>query len=541
MYTRPKLYLLGALLLALFTVKSGWTQTFQWATGSEGTSLLQTADIATDDLGNSYIVGEFNGTLIFGTDTIISATHYANGPELFVAKFDPDGVPLWINKASGPGLYDQCQGESIDIDAAGNAYVTGYYRNQTGFGLDSMTSVGANSNVFVAKINASGIWQWASSAGMDNMAAGTDIAVAPNGMLYVGGYFSDSTYFYGDFLSSDGLVDLFLAQYDNLGNYQWVRKIGGGGFDIYGDICTDANNNIYITGAYDSTTTIGANVLTTTGLKDVFVAKYDGSGNVLWANGYGSSSEDQGFGIEADNLGSIYITGRFRTFITFGATSLSSSGGDDFFLVKMHDNGVVDWARRGGGPDFATTTGVSISANYEPVICGYYNYTMNVGGNIISNANANGSTDAFVAKYDTIGVAIWAHSGGSLSSDDAEAISCDALGNAYITGRYTADAMFDDQEITLTGSSKIFVAELNDWLLTTNVSGLVQCSNPAIQVDYTVNGSFNAGNVFTAELSDANGYFDNPVNIGSVSSTTSGSITCNLPYGFSKNPRESIK
>lgn len=526
-------YRLGGLLIALaalFTGSRACAQTFQWAVGSDGTSNVQTADIATDASGNSYVTGEFYGQLIIGTDTITSAPHWANGPELFVAKFDTDGNPIWVRRASGPGQGDICQGENIALDAVGNAYVTGYYRNNAGFGIDTITSVASNSNVFIAKIDPNGNWLWAQTAGIDNLSAGTDIAVSGSGNVYVGGYFFNQTAFGTDTLTSSGLGDLFLAQYDLSGNYQWVRQLGGADFDAYGGMDADVAGNVYVTGAFDSQTTIGAFNLAGNGLNDIFVAKYDVNGNTQWALSAGGTGADHGYGIAADPWGNSYVTGRFQGAITFGPTTILSAGGDDFLLVKYDGLGNLLWARRGGGPDFATTSDITTTTtDGRPVVTGYFSNQMIIGFDTLTNNPLNGSTDMFVAKYDTAGNATWARNAGSSSSDDGEAVDVDPNGNIYVTGRLTADGEFDAFDVITNNTTKIYVTKLNDWLMTVNVSGLVQCSNPPITVTYVANGPFTAGNTFTAQLSDEWGNFGSPVNIGSVSSTSSGNITCNIP------------
>lgn len=57
------------------------------------------------------------------------------------------------------------------------------------------------------------------------------------------------------------------------------------------------------------------------------------------------------------------------------------------------------------------------------------------------------------------------------------------------------------------------------------------CVGATVQVSYSATGTFNSGNVFTAQLSNASGSFASPVNIGTLTSTTAGNITANIPTG----------
>lgn len=81
----------------------------------------------------------------------------------------------------------------------------------------------------------------------------------------------------------------------------------------------------------------------------------------------------------------------------------------------------------------------------------------------------------------------------------------------------------DDVRIIATNSGPVSIA--------TGVSPLVFCQGATMNVSYMVTGTFNPGNVFTAELSDASGSFASPVTIGSFASVTGGSITCVIPPG----------
>ena len=66
-------------------------------------------------------------------------------------------------------------------------------------------------------------------------------------------------------------------------------------------------------------------------------------------------------------------------------------------------------------------------------------------------------------------------------------------------------------------------------IATTGVGGTSFCAGEATTVTYSITGSFSVGNTFTAQLSDENGSFASPINIGSVVSTTSGNISVVFP------------
>lgn len=86
---------------------------------------------------------------------------------------------------------------------------------------------------------------------------------------------------------------------------------------------------------------------------------------------------------------------------------------------------------------------------------------------------------------------------------------------------------FDD--ITIIGSES---SNPTPTVTTGNVTGTSFCAGSNITVPYSSTGTFNAGNTFTVQLSDASGNFSSPVSIGSITSTSgSGSIQATIPQG----------
>src|SRR5688572_15084011 len=127
-------------------------------------------------------------------------------------------------------------------------------------------------------------WLWAKRTGGTNIDYTNDVAADGFGNCFITGqYYSAPIIFGTDTLLNSGLTDVFLVKYNAAGNVVWTRKIGNTGSEFGQSVATDAAGNVYVAGAFSSPTiVIGSITLTTAGSSDIFVAKYDNSGNVLW-------------------------------------------------------------------------------------------------------------------------------------------------------------------------------------------------------------------------------------------------------------------
>ena len=180
-------------------------------------------------------------------------------------------------------------------------------------------------------------WFWAKKAGGTSYDNGLSIAIDANENSYVTGYFSGSATFGTTTLtsSSEYYSDIFVAKLDNNSNWLWVKQAGGTNWDYGYGIAVNANGNSYVTGYFYGSAIFGTTTLTSSGDKDIFVAKMDSSGNWLWAKQAGGTSNDIGIGIDVDDNGNSYITGGFIDIATFGTTTLTSSGYYDIFVAKL--------------------------------------------------------------------------------------------------------------------------------------------------------------------------------------------------------------
>ena len=301
-----------------------------WAKNAGGSSNDYGNSIAVDASGNSYVTGYFKGSATFGSTSLTNNEGY----DIFIAKLDSSGNWLWAKNAGGTS---NDYGYGIAVDASGNSYVTGCFQDtDITFGSTTLTSSGEY-DIFIAKLDSSGDWKWATKAGGTSTDHGFGIAVDASGNSYVAGYFKGTATFGDTTLTSNGDYDIFVAKLDSSGNWLWAQKAGGTGTDYGQRIATDSEGNSYVIGYFPGIATFGNTELTSSGGFDIFVAKLDSSGNWLWAKNAGGTAYDRGNGIAIDANGNSYVTGYFYSPIAvFGSTTLTCSGSNDIFITKVH-------------------------------------------------------------------------------------------------------------------------------------------------------------------------------------------------------------
>ena len=184
-------------------------------------------------------------------------------------------------------------------------------------------------------------WQWAKSEGGTSIETSDGVCTDAIGNVFMTGYFKSPTITFGTTtLTNAGSNDVFIVKYDATGNVLWAKSAGG----VYGErgqsVCTDASGNVFITGSfYSDNLYIGTTWLFKSEwdrYNDIFIVKYDTSGNVLWAKSAGGTGYDFCRGVSTDVSGNVFITGYFGSpNINFGTTTLTNAGGMDIFIAKL--------------------------------------------------------------------------------------------------------------------------------------------------------------------------------------------------------------
>lgn len=352
----------------IFVAKYDINGDFQWAfgLGNIGQETQERAwDIATDNTGNSYVVGGFHGTMNFnplGTAMNYSIPDATAG--LFIAKYNTNGICQWvvILDVKGNSVFNETYA-TCDIDAFGNLFVAGNIR-------------------------------------------GTNVNFNPLGTSTI--------------LSSIGQNDIFITKYNvNNGNLIWAKRIGSTAQDLVspGALRCDNNGNPYFTGRLSGTNTVNfdpnggtTNVVNSS----LYIVSYDTNGNLRFAKGMNSGVGDGGHRVEFDNSNYVYIAGWMNGTATFGTISRTafSPTADNFLAKYSNDLSTCLWAINFGGEGATANNivaGLSIDQDNNPIITGQL-YGINANVNPLGltplNLSSIGSNDCFVIKYKADGT-LW--------------------------------------------------------------------------------------------------------------------------------------
>ncbi|HAS40412.1 MAG TPA: hypothetical protein DCS93_08035 [Microscillaceae bacterium] len=349
----------------------------------------------------------------------------------------------------------QAAGVKMAHDASNNLYVTGTFGSTNGdFDPGSATAnpgnVGSN-DVFVAKYNSTGQLVWVFGIGDNTTNQVNDIALDASGNIYLVGSFSNASF---DFDPGAGTAnatfnagsDAYIAKYNNNGDFQWVKTIQGAGTEVIHAVQVDASNNIYVTGYFSGTADFdpGAGTVTLNSNNngdDIFMAKYDASGNYQWATKIGGSGNERGLDLALDASNNVYITGYFAGTVDFdpgtGVASLTASSGIATFFAKYNSDGDYQWAYHINTIS-SNGLGIAIDNNNDVYITGFLGLGSNIdfdpGAGTVLLSNANFTADIFVAKYSSAGAYIWAF---NIADGRGVDLVHDNSNHVYITGYFT--------------------------------------------------------------------------------------------------------
>jgi len=430
-------------------------------------------DIAVDAAGNSYLTGLFGGTVDFdptgthpGDTDILTA---AGGTDAFVAKYAPDNSLVWAKRMGGSTSEATDSGQSIDVDGAGNVYVTGQFRGTADFGSTTLTAAGSGGHDgFVTKFDAGGSFVWANRWGLaDNSTSikgerGSAVDTDAAGNVYV----------LGTRTSDNGAAfhGYDILKYNSDGTPAWAKFIGSSEAPVGGDLATDAGGSVFVTGTFNGLVDFDPNsgtklVSSGLGVYSGFVLKLTSAGNFGWISPfvgqsqtvggvttYGSSSSNR---LVLDGSGNVIVGGFYNGKVDFdpgrGTTSLPTGGG--MFITKLNSAGGFVWARaledRSAQRTFSFIQGLAVDSAGSVYATGSLAGSVDFDpGSGTRNLTSAGGTDAFVVKLTSTGNFGWAESFGGAGDEVGWGIAVHPSGTVHLAGSYASLAVDFDPDLT---------------------------------------------------------------------------------------------
>src|SRR5262249_12945050 len=225
------------------------------------------------------------------------------------------------------------------------------------------------------------------------------------------------------------------------------------------DVATDGQGNIAVTGSVAGDVDFGDGTITGLGADDAFVLELDAQGNMLWRTLFGSALSEIGYGVAFDAAGNLYTTGSFGGPVEFGTGPLTAKS-TDMYLVAYSPTGVTLYAKQFGGMYDDYGSGVAALPGGEILVTGGFYGPVDFGtGPLITT----GAYDAFVVKFDDIGMPAWATQlkgqPGMSNFPVTLGITADPSGSAIVTGYMRGKVDFGGGVVTSAGGTDAFLAK----------------------------------------------------------------------------------
>lgn len=429
-----------------------------WAKTMQGDGFnCQGFDLSLDSELNIVITGRFSNSVDFdpsASEYILTAN--SGSIHFFIAKYTNNGNLMW---AFSGGSSQNTEGTSLAIDSNDNIFLTGVFYGAVDFDPSANSSYlsATHYDIFLAKYNADGEYQWAKKIGGNGWySRAYKVLVDSLQNIILTGYFEGGLNFDpsgSNFMLSASQSDGFLAKYSNNGNFQWAFKFGSFEYDWGVSIANGLNGNIILAGSFKHTIYVDSpnnnnTISSGTQALNSFLGSYSSTGNYQWANrigGFTNNGLDQrARNVATDNNNNVIITGSFTGNVDFNPSEssqnflLSDPNDTKVFLAKYNNNGEYLWAFDLDGTYYNEGRTVATTPQNDIILGGIFNNPMDFDPSetdeYIINPTVNNYNNVFLAKYSSSGSFIWAFKLNSNESAYISGTKTDSDGNIYISG-----------------------------------------------------------------------------------------------------------
>lgn len=399
-----------------------------WSELLQGTS-DSPRGVAVDSLGNTYVVGSFEGAISFPGNTLVDA----GSGDAFLTKFDASGKHTW-SKQFGDAAAQEAF--CVASDSTGAALIGGY-------SADTFQVAGQSvgPGAFVVKLDSSGSLAWSKTLGgkcQDDAGQVASIAITTQDDVVITGSFCSSVDFGNGPIASTGSTDTFVAKLRGSDGScapaqgYWGKVLGDANAQYGRRIAVDPAGNILVAGDFNGTMNFGTGALTSAGATDVYLAKLTSSGAASWAQRFGDPDAQVVGGLSVDNLGGPVLTGTMQGSVNFGGGPLVALYNvPTGFIARFNSSGLYKWSMQIGGYSSIDDLGSDGTGNL--VLTGTFKGDVDFGSGPLSSNGIN--SDVFAVKLASDNSVVWAKRFGDAASQFAAGIAVASSGESTIVGK----------------------------------------------------------------------------------------------------------
>ncbi|WP_437679122.1 SBBP repeat-containing protein [Sorangium sp. So ce131] len=366
------------------------------------------------------------------------------------------GAPLCIGElveSTELGDGGDEEGHDVTFDGKGNVLVAGGFTGRMG----TAGSMGATDAFFLRRPLDGTTEPMIKVFGASGTDHGRLVASRPDGTVIIAGTFQNNVSFDGNQLNSvGGSTDIFVAKLDSDGNLLWLGHIGGMGVDAVHGLSVDRDGGVFIAGTIVNRVTIFDETLGAGGGEDIFVAKISPDGRLLWSRAYGDTSTQRAQDVAATPDGGAVVVGSFSGTVNFGRGSRLSSS-QDAFMVKLDAEGNTSWDRVYGDTLDQEFTAVAAGDDGKIYVAGGAAGTIGLGGEPLSSAD---DTDVVVAAFGADATTLWRDMYPGEGPQKALGVAVDGAGNVLVTGQFRGDITIGGTRLVAAGGEDAFLVKL---------------------------------------------------------------------------------
>jgi hypothetical protein len=321
-----------------------------------------------------------------------------------------DNFSTCVQMSSSPSISNA--NKTFTVTPPSNLSISTTYKIRITTGVKDSASNALSSQWTISTgFTTTGTLQLGTSSDDDGYGVATDLS----GNVYVVGTTTGGLD--GNF--DNGSFDIFLVKYNSSGTKQWTRQIGTSRIDFGFGVASDSSGHVYVTGYTEGRLDDNSN----SGGYDIFLMKYNSSGEKKWSKLLGTSTYDIGASVTVDSSDNIYVTG----YTYGGLDGKINNGSFDIFFVKYNSSGVKQWTQQLGTSEDDSGAGVTVDSSDNIYVTGY------TKGSLDGYTNSGGS-DIFLVKYYDNGTKQWTKQLGTSEYDSANGVTVDSSDNIYVTG-----------------------------------------------------------------------------------------------------------